>query len=61
MNCKIKNSVAYLPTILNGFQVVTEFDWNLKFDSSLNNKGFMSQARETLDKCLFDFFMTVLF
>ena len=32
---KIKNSVSYLSTFLNGIQVAIEFDWNLKLDSSL--------------------------
>ena len=32
---KIKNSVSYLSSFLNGIQVAIEFDWNLKLDSSL--------------------------
>ena len=35
INCKIKNSVSYLPTFLNGIQTAIEFDWDLKLGSSL--------------------------
>ena len=35
INYKIKNSVSYLPTFLNGIQAAIEFDWNLKLGSSL--------------------------
>ena len=36
-----------MPTFLNGIQVVIEFNWNLKVDSRLHNKRFVSQARQT--------------
>ena len=55
INYKIKNSVSYLPTILNGIQAAIEFDWNLKLGSSLyvkrlwakrgNNAAFARSAR----------------
>ena len=39
-------SASYLPTYLNGIQVVIEFDWNVNLNSSLYIKRFMSQARQ---------------
>ena len=55
INYKIKNSVSYLPTFLNGIQAAIEFDWNLKLGSSLyinrlwakrgNNAAFGRRAR----------------
>ena len=55
INYEIKNSVSYLPTILNGIQAAIEFDWNLKLGSSLyikrlwakrdNNAAFARSAR----------------
>ena len=57
INYKIKNSVSYLPTFLNGIQAAIEFDWNLKLGSSLyikrlwakrgNNAAFAWSARRT--------------
>ena len=55
INYKIKNSVSYLPTFLNGIQAAIEFNWNLKLGSSLyikrlwakrgNNAAFARRAR----------------
>ena len=61
INYKIKNSVSYLPTFLNGIQAAIEFDWNLKLGSSLyikrlwakrgNNAAFARSARRTRNSC----------
>ena len=55
INYKIKNSVSYLPTFLNGIQAAIEFDWNLKLGPSLyikrlwakrgNNAAFARSSR----------------